>query len=198
MAITFTETKNVIHSRREGDNLVKLHAETSGEQVKLTTQNGVTNEDVQAELEAVHTKINGLLTSADAMQFKGVVNAEDDLPTTYEPGWTWKVGTAGTYKGNVCEVGDMLIATVSRAGTDNDNADFAAVQVNIDGAVTGPVSAVDGNLAAFDQATGKVVKDSGLSAAELGKVWVKTVTALPEDMPADLKDGGLLIVDAGA
>lgn len=195
MAITFTSTQNVIHSRRQGDTLVRLHPETSGGQVKLTARNGVSAQDAQAELEAIHSKIDGLLLSADAMQFKGVLNAESDLPTAYEPGWTWKVGAAGTYKGAVCEVGDMLIAIVSRAGSGHENGDFAVVQSNIDGAVTGPASAADGNLAAFDQNTGKVVRDSGLSAAEMGKVWVKTVDALPEAMPVDLKDGGLLIVD---
>lgn len=196
MAITFNSTRNVIHSLRQGDALVKLHPETSGGQVKLTARNGVSAQDAQAELEAIHSKIDGLLLSADAMQFKGVVNADGDLPAAYEPGWTWKVGAAGTYRGAVCEVGDMIIAIVSRDAGGNEDSDFAVVQSNIDGAVTGPATAVDGNLAAFDQNTGKIVRDSGLNAAEMGKVWVKTADALPEAMPADLKDGGLLIVEA--
>ena len=72
-----------------------------------------------------------------------------------------------------------------------------AVLLQIKGAVTGPDAAADGNLAAFDQATGKVIRDSGLSAAELGKVWVKTAASLPDTLPEDLKEGGLLVVDAG-
>ncbi len=196
MAITYQSTRNVVYGQRNGENLIRIHPETSGGQVKLTAQNGVTGADVQAELEAVHTKIDNLLVSADAMQFKGVVNSDAEIPTTHEPGWTWKIGTAGTYRGNVLEVGDMLIATVSRSGADNADSDFAAVQVNIDGAVTGPEAAVDGNLAAFDQATGKIVKDSGLSSAELAKSWVMTVSKLPEAMPDELKDGGILIVDS--
>lgn len=196
MAITYQSTRNVVYSQRNGENLIRIHPETSGAQVKLTAQNGVTAADVQAELEALHTRIGSLLVSTDAMQFKGVLNADGEIPTTHEPGWTWKIGTAGTYRGNVLEVGDMLIATVSRAGTENADSDFAAVQVNIDGAVTGPETAVDGNLAAFDQATGKIVKDSGLSTAELAKSWVMTVSELPESMPEDLKDGGILIVDS--
>jgi hypothetical protein len=35
-------------------------------------------------------------------------------------------------------------------------------QGNIDGAVTGPTSSVSGNVAVFDGATGKVIKDSGI------------------------------------
>lgn len=202
MPIT-VEVKNGKLYIRDGEKLIQLNAESIASQIKLTAQNGVTQADVQAELEAVHSKVDGLLTSADAMIFKGVVNADRDLPTTYEPGWTWKVASAGSYKGNACEIGDMIVAVVSRSGTGNENSDFAVIQANIDGAVTGPVSSADGNLAAFDGATGKVVKDSGLKMADVQaavddgkKVWVKTAASVPDAMPEDLHDGGLLFVDA--
>ncbi|MBR4625941.1 MAG: hypothetical protein IKO56_10450 [Alphaproteobacteria bacterium] len=46
-----------------------------------------------------------------AMVYKGAVNANTDLPTTdVQAGWTYVVGTAGTYAGQACEVGDMIIA----------------------------------------------------------------------------------------
>ena len=202
MAISVDVKNGQLHIRN-GEKLIRINPESIGAQVKLTAQNGVTQADAQAELEAVHAKIDGLLTSADAMQFKGVVNAEGDLPTTYEPGWTWKVASAGSYKGNACEVGDMIVAVVSRAGTGNENSDFSVIQSNIDGAVTGPASAVGDDLAAFDGATGKVVKDSGLKTADVlaavekgKKVWVKTAASVPDTMPEDLHDGGLLFVDA--
>lgn len=202
MAISVDVKNGQLHIRN-GEKLIRINPESIGAQVKLTAQNGVTQADAQAELEAVHAKIDGLLTSADAMQFKGVVNAEGDLPTTYEPGWTWKVASAGSYKGNTCEVGDMIVAVVSRSGTGNENSDFSVIQSNIDGAVTGPASAVGDDLAAFDGATGKVVKDSGLKTADVlaavengKKVWVKTAASVPDSMPADLHDGGLLFVDA--
>lgn len=202
MPIT-VEVKNGKLYILDGKKLIQLNAESIASQIKLTAQNGVTQADVQAELEAVHSKVDGLLTSADAMIFKGVVNADGDLPTTYEPGWTWKVASAGSYKGNACEIGDMIVAVVSRSGTGNENSDFAVIQANIDGAVTGPVSSADGNLAAFDGASGKVVKDSGLKMADVQavvadgkKVWVKTAASVPDSMPEDLHDGGLLFVDA--
>ena len=46
-------------------------------------------------------------------------------------------------------------------GTEANDADWAVIQANIDGAVTGPVSSVANHVAVFDGATGKVVKDSG-------------------------------------
>ena len=202
MAIT-VEVKNGKLYIRDGEKLLQLNVESIASQIKLTAQNGVSQADVQAELEAVHSKIDGLLTSADAMIFKGVVNADGDLPTTYEPGWTWKVASAGGYKGNACEVGDMIVAVVSRAGTGNENSDFAVIQANIDGAVTGPASATGDNLAAFDGATGKLVKDAGIGLSDVRsavegskKVWVKTAASVPDAMPEDLHDGGLLFVDA--
>ena len=47
------------------------------------------------------------------------------------------------------------------------------------------------------------MKDSGLKTADVQaavedskKVWNKTAAAVPDSMPEDLHDGGLLIVDA--
>lgn len=195
------ETKNGVIHVRDGEKLIKIMPESIGSQIKLTAQNGVTQTDAQKELEAIHTKIDGLLASADAMQFKGVVNADSELPTTYEPGWTWKVASAGSYKGQQCEIGDMIVATVSRAGASNENSDFAVIQANIDGAVTGPASSTGDNLAAFDGATGKVVKDTGISSASVqaaidfsGKVPSKVADSVPDSMPEDLMPGGLLFV----
>lgn len=202
MPTTSSEVNATVYARR-GSELRELNYKTIGTQVKLTVQNKVTQNDVQAELEAIHTKIDGLLASADAMQFKGVVNNDGDLPSTYTAGWTWKVGTAGTYKGVVCEVGDLIIAVETRDGSGNENADFAVFQGNIDGAVTGPASAVNENIAVFNQTTGRVIKDSGIKMSDLAaliaassKVWVHTVQSLPDVMPENLFDGGLLIVDA--
>ena len=87
-----------------------LNPASVGTQITLTSQGGVTRGNVQEELEAVHAKLDELLINADALQYKGVVNSEADLPTTHSVGWMWKVGTAGTYKGKVCEPGDILIA----------------------------------------------------------------------------------------
>jgi len=63
------------------------------------------------------TASNPIITNDDlsgitgAMVYKGVVNANTDLPTTdVQAGWTYVVGTAGTYAGQACEVGDMIIA----------------------------------------------------------------------------------------
>jgi hypothetical protein len=60
----------------------------------------------------------------------------------------------------------MLLATVDRAEGQGVNGDWAVIQTNIDGAVTGPTSSVNNQVAIFDGVTGKIIKDSGFT---LGK-----------------------------
>lgn len=111
----------------------------------------------------VHNLVSGSIAANDAMIFKGVINRNTDLPATHELGWTYKIGTTGTYAGNVCEVGDMIICVTS--GTAANNAHWTVVQTNIDGAVTGPTASTVGHVATFNSATGKVIKDSGYTIA---------------------------------
>ena len=78
---------------------------------------------------------SGGIAASDAMIFKGTLGTSGTitaLPTTYNIGWTYRVITAGTYAGATCEVGDLIIALVDRAGTGNVNADWTVAQTNID------------------------------------------------------------------
>lgn len=110
--------------------------------------------------------VDSKISANDSMRFKGTVGSnegdtEASLPTdNVRCGDTYKVATAGTYAGVVCEVGDMIIALADRE-TGATNADWSVVQANIDGAVTGPTTSAAENIPVFDNATGKVIKDSG-------------------------------------
>lgn len=87
----------------------------------------------------VKQAIDDAIAASDAMIFKGTLGTNGDitaLPTTYKTGWTYRVITAGTYAGNVCEVGDLIIALVDRSGSGNVNADWTVAQTNINGAIT--------------------------------------------------------------
>lgn len=94
----------------------------------------------------------------DAMIYKGVVNSNNDLPTTHYQGWTYKVATAGTYAGIACEIGDMIICNTD--GTAANDAHWNVIQTNIDGAVTGPTTSKDTGIAIYNGTTGKIIKDS--------------------------------------
>lgn len=56
---------------------------------------------------------------------------------------------------------------VARAGTGNLDSDFNVVQSNVDGAVVGPTTSVDNRIAVYDGATGKIIKDGGVTISSL-------------------------------
>lgn len=218
--------------QRVGEKLYQLNIQTSAKQVKMKSETD-TDSDVQAEIEALRKKVDNVLSANDAMVFKGVVNQDSDIAAAdYQAGWTYKVGTAGTYKGQKCEVGDLIVCIKDYASP-GANADWTVIQTNIDGAVTGPESAVSENLASFDGATGRIIKDSTLKTTDVsdavakkhnhtnktdvldklstqngellfngkrindGLVEVASTTSI-DSIPENLRDGGLLIVNAGA
>lgn len=80
--------------------------------------------------------VDGIVAASQGVVYKGVINAVGDIPTTYDVGWLYMIGTAGTYVGQVCEVGDLMIAVVKREGTGNQNSDWDVIQTNINGAIT--------------------------------------------------------------
>ena len=115
----------------------------------------------------VDAAVAALLGASDAMIFKGTLGATtgsvEALPESHKAGDTYKVADAGTYAGQVCEVGDLVIC-ITKGTTANDS-HWAVVQTNIDGAVTGPASAVADHIATFSGATGKIIADSGYTIA---------------------------------
>ena len=135
-------------------------------------------------------------TVANAMIFKGTVTTNDQgvgvLPTEYKVGYSYKVITAGTYAGQKCEIGDMLVAvSVSDPVADSD---WIVIQSNIDGAVTAdfkesnvgklPKIAAGNSLESTDIDPTTLVKSADLTAAEtsLTKGYQDADTALKTDL----------------
>lgn len=118
--------------------------------------------------QSVKAYVDNNLAANDAMVFKGTVGSGGTLTgaqfnalVVYNAGWTYKVITAGTYKGQVAEIGDQYMSTVDRS-SGGVNADWSVIQTNIDGAVTGPTSSGANNIAIFNGTSGKIIKDSGV------------------------------------
>ena len=133
---------------------------------KAPTAGASTNTTQIATTAFVQSVVNSKVAAADAMRFKGTIGTGGTvtaLPASHKRGDTYKVATAGTYAGQKCEVGDMVICTAD--GTSAKDSDWSVVQTNIDGAVTGPASAVSGRVAVFDGTTGKLLKDGGFTIA---------------------------------
>lgn len=112
--------------------------------------------------------VDSKIAANDSMRFKGTLGTDGTItkiPTTdVRVGDTYRVITADTYVGVACEIGDMVIALKNGASTD---ADWTVVQTNIDGAVVGPASATDATVVLFDGATGKRIKGSTITLAQI-------------------------------
>ena len=122
----------------------------------------------------VKTAVTNGLAEADALVYKGTIaggstGSYGALTVAANKGDVYKVTTAGKVDGVTVEVGDMLICNTdsTAAATSSNYATIAAnwdfIQTNLDGVVTGPASATDGNIALFDGATGKLLKNSSYS-----------------------------------
>lgn len=81
----------------------------------------------------LHSYVSTAIGAANAMRFKGTVGTGGTvttLPTTgVKVGDTYMVKTAGTYDGQTCEVGDLIIATATTPT-------WTVAQTNITGAIT--------------------------------------------------------------
>lgn len=127
--------------------------------------------DADAEEVAVKSYVDGLIAGIHSNTPK-IVNSENPLPTNkYKAGNTWRVSEAGTYAGQKCEVGDVIICLNDYKASEASNNDFLVVQANIDGAVTSNADAVtDASIVVFDGVTGKVIKSSEVSLSSLNNV----------------------------
>ena len=149
----------------------------------------------EATLESAKEYADSILGANDAMVYKGTIGTGGTvtaLPNSHEVGWTYKVITAGTYAGQKCEIGDMIICVTK--GTTAKDSDWTVVQNNVDGAVIGPASAVANRVAVFDGTTGKLIKDSGYTIASNVPSGAKfTDTTYTVDAPVSKANGAVTI-----
>ena len=142
---------------KTGDELLP---KTSGDQVFL---DGGTS--VSAKIAALESAF------ASGIEVKGTVGAGgtvEALPADgYGIGDMYVVKTAGTYAGQECEAGDLVLCIKAYAEEGAADTDWTVIQNNLNRAVTGPKSATDGNLMSFDGASGTVAKDSGIKTADV-------------------------------
>ena len=160
MAESLVKTQLYSH---EGNNNTPLAPYTVAEAVKVNDVDGNAS-TVEAEIVALRKAVEAAVSKGQ--HFQGVVNSTATLPPyNYKAGWLYSVQEAGTYAGNVCEFGDLIICVKDYASGSASNADWAVLQANLDGAVTGPSSSVAAHVVVFDGTSGKRIKDSGFTIA---------------------------------
>lgn len=155
---------------------ISEHTITVPDAVATVSANGLMSSSDKAKLDgfepansyATVTDVSRLIADvAGALVFKGIVNSNSDLPANPENGWTYRVGTAGTYDGKTCEVGDILIYTTSSG--------WVRAQANRDGALfIGSNTITDGSLLAADGVIGQV-KSVELTSTNINNLSVSVV-----------------------
>ena len=116
----------------------------------------------------------------DAMVFKGTLGVTNgsvaSLPAnSYQAGWTYRVADAGTYAGDYCEVGDLIIAIADgpTSGSTVTNSHWAKIEHNIDGALYKTNSVTySGNKVLMSSGTNGAVKEGTISNENV----IKTIT----------------------
>lgn len=138
-------------------------------------------------IETAKSYADSILGSNNAMLFKGALEAGVSSPGTHTPmadiGNTYVVtfgnsaykDSTGYINGVPVEVGDLLICKEATLASDDTNWEevskkWTYVQTNTTGVVSGPSSAVIGQLAVFDSVTGKLIK--GLPNGSVGQMLV--------------------------
>ena len=139
----------------------------------LASPNFTGTVSVEGNEVATQTWVNSLIAQLNT-GVPGIVDGtENVLPTEgYKAGQMWRVAVAGTYAGQDCETGDLILC-IKDFDSAFANEDFMVVQANIDGAVTGPDASTDGHIVVFDGATGKIIKDSAVSITSLNEAISK-------------------------
>lgn len=134
----------------------------------------------------------------DTMVFKGVVGTGTgmiSLPTTpREAGWVYRIGTAGTYAGATCEVGDMIVCVkdVASGGT-TANSDFAIIQANVNGPLyKGNNSLTDNAFLVADGTAGQV------KSITLTEQTIQTVSSFSGGSAASLTTSTYTITPFGS
>lgn len=133
---------------------------TTADQVK-TADGG----NVEARIAALEA------TFASGIRQKGTVGTGGTVETlpadSYTQGDMYIVKTGGTYAGQVCEPGDLILCVKTHDPEGAADTDWTVIQNNVVRAVKGPESAADGNLLAFDGTSGTVAKDSGIKLTDV-------------------------------
>ncbi len=114
------------------------------------------------------------IVAAAKTEVPTVIDDENPFPSqAYKAGQKYVVAKVGTYLGQKCEVGDVILITKDYAEGTASNSDGLVLQANIDGAVTGADSSIDGEIVVFNGATGKVIKSSKINMSTISDVIAK-------------------------
>lgn len=151
----------------DGDYEHLINKPTIDNAMSDTSTNAVQNKIIKAY-------VDGIIAASQGIVYKGTINKTADIPTTYDVGYLYMIGTEGTYVGQKCEVGDLMIAVVARKGSGNLDSDWDVIQTNIDGAITSITGTAP--ISVGGTATSKTIalSTSGVTANAYGDTSAQT------------------------
>ena len=117
---------------------------------------------------AVASFVSSEIGGVDAMRFKGTIGTGGTvtaLPSSHKQGDTYRVITAGTYAGQTCEIGDLIIALGTSGTTASD---WTVAQTNIDGAITNISGTTPISVTGSGSSRTVAHENSGVTAASKG------------------------------
>lgn len=118
-------------------------ASEKGVDTSIASGSTSTNLPTTAAVRAYVDSVAGA-AAAGALVYQGTLGATTgstaSLPTSHNQGWYYVVADAGTYAGQYCEAGDMIICNHTRT-TANDS-DWDVVQSNITALTTAEIDAL--------------------------------------------------------
>ena len=184
------------------NNLADIRAVTGGKVLLIDTISGeVIGIDVDTTVSedsdnlitsgAVFDALQNAISTVDAMKFKGTLAADSTITSTdtsinnkklteltgIKNGWTFKA--AATIPASVLttdkpiEPGDMVIACGNMSVYDATK--IAVIQMNLDGAVTGPDSVTNETVAVYNGITGKIIKASTVTKTQLEALFASLI-----------------------
>lgn len=125
-------------------------AEITTTDLPIAKDTSVNNTTTLFTTQQVHQIINASFAANDAMRYKGTITYSSGnytthtvagvevagFPTKCEAGDTYRVTSKGTYAGQICSTGDLLICIKDGTGSGlNTTAYWTAVEANINGSV---------------------------------------------------------------
>lgn len=150
-----------------------------------------------ASIQFVSDVVDARIAQSDAMVYKGTVADKTtitDVNTTAKTGWTYRVTADLDFTGDAyivsdvkeAHVGDLIICRTD--GSVETPATWDIVKHNDDGQVIGPESSVADRIVTFAGSTGKVVKDSGKTLADISSEIDTDISAAKTELIGDSAD----------
>ena len=192
------------------DNKVAITGQTgdvdlTGATVKVKTLSKTEAQSAEgttaASIQFVSDVVDARIAQSDAMIYKGTVADKTtitDVNTTAKTGWTYRVTADLDFTGDAyivsdvkeAHAGDLIICRTD--GSAETPATWDIVKHNDEGQVIGPESSVADRIVTFAGATGKVVKDSGKTLADISSEIDSDVSAAKTELIGTAGDASTL------